>query len=115
MKYTLLIYLSPEDFSARTDPARKDAFWGSFIPYLKTLHESGVAVGSVGLEPPEAATTVMIRDGQRLVQDGPFPDTKEQLGGLFTIEVPDFETACDWAARCPVGTVEVRRNLLQTG
>ena len=57
------------------------------------------------------ATTVRIRDGKRLVQDGPFADTKEQLGGYFVIEVPDLDAALEWAARAPsaaCASVEVR-------
>lgn len=115
MTYTILIYQGPDDFAARTDPEKRDAFWGSFIPYAKALHEAGIVVCSTGLEPPAAAVTVHVRDGRRHVQDGPYADTKEQLGGLFVIDVPDAETARDWAARCPVGIVEVRPNLQPVG
>jgi len=114
MNYTLLFYLSPEEFSARTDPKKRQAFWGSFVPYMQALREAGIVVGGAGLEPPEAATTVKLRDGKRLVQDGPYAETKEQLGGFFTINVPDLDTALDWAARYPAGAggaVEVRPNL----
>jgi hypothetical protein len=113
MEYTLLIYQSPADFAARTDPERSEAFWGSFVPYMQSLYAAGVVVAGAGLQPPEMATTVNVSDGQR-VQDGPYADTKEQLGGLFIIDVPDLDTALDWARRCPgnVSTlVEVRPNL----
>ena len=68
-------------------------------------------VSGAGLMPPDTATTVRIRDGQRLVADGPFADTKEQLGGFFVIDVADLDTALEWAARSPAATyssVEVR-------
>jgi hypothetical protein len=114
VNYTLLFYLSPEEFAARTDPERKDSFWASFLPYMKALRDAGVVVGGAGLQPPETATTVQWRDGKRFVQDGPYADTKEQLGGLFIIKVPDLDTALEWAARYPAGAggvVEVRPNL----
>jgi hypothetical protein len=71
-------------------------------------------VGGAGLQPPPLATTVRLREGKRQVQDGPFADTKEQLGGYYVIEVPGLDQALDWAARCPSvssGSVEVRPNL----
>ncbi len=114
MNYALLFYLSPDEFAARTDPKKREAFWGSFVPYMKALRDAGVVVGGAGLEPPEAATTVRLRDGKRLVQDGPFAGTKEQLGGFFIINVPNLDAALDWAARYPAGAgggVEVRPNL----
>ena len=114
MQYTMLIYQSPAQFAARTDPASRDAFWGSFVPYMKALYEAGIVVAGTGLEPPETATTVNLGNGQRLVQDGPYADTKEQLGGLFIIDVADLDTALAWAARCPGGSgtlVEIRPNL----
>ncbi len=68
--------------------------------------------GAGGLEPPVTATTVRVVDGQRHVQDGPFADTKEQLGGYFVIDVPDLDVALEWAERCPSastgGSCEVR-------
>jgi hypothetical protein len=111
MKYMLMFYLNQAEFDARTDPKKRDAFWGSFIPYMKAVKESGIFAGGAGLEPPDMATTIRIVDGKRLVQDGPFADTKEQLGGYFLIEVPDLDTALEWAARYPAGpggAVEVR-------
>jgi hypothetical protein len=113
MNYTLLIYQSPADFAARADPVKHEAFWGSFMPYMKALQESGVVVSSAGLEPPQTATSIRLSEG-KLVQDGPYADTKEQLGGFFIIDVPDLDTALEWAARCPAGestVVEVRPNL----
>jgi hypothetical protein len=114
MNYTLLFYQSPDEFRARTDPQRRDAFWGSFMPYMKAVRDAGIFVGGAGLQPPELATTVKSRGGERLVQDGPFADSKEQLGGFFIINVPDLDTALEWAARYPAGEgggVEVRPNL----
>jgi len=114
MQYTLMFYLDADEFEARTDPARKEAFWAAFMPYAKALFNAGIVVGSAGLAPPSKATTIRHDHGQRQVQDGPFALTKEQLGGFFIIDVPDLETALEWAARYPAGpggAVEVRPNL----
>ncbi|MFI5014638.1 MAG: YciI family protein [Hyphomicrobiales bacterium] len=113
MNYTLLLYQSPADFAARTDPKKRQAFLGSFRPYMKALTDAGVVVAGAGLQPPEGATTVKQRNGQRHVRDGPYADTKEQLGGFIVIDVSDLDTALDWAARFPTdgGGVEVRPNL----
>jgi hypothetical protein len=118
MQYTLMFYMGPDEFEARTHPEKQKAFWGAFIPYMKAIKEAGIFVSGIGLQPPESATTVRLGDGGRLVQDGPYADTKEQLGGLTIIDVPDLDTALDWAARYPAGPrglVEVRPNLAPAG
>ena len=118
MTYSLLIYERPADFAARTDPARQPAFWDSWKSYSQALRDAGIMTGGAGLEPPETGTTVRFANGERLVQDGPYADTKEQLGGIFIIDVPDLDTALAWAARCPAasyGTVEVRPNMRPMG
>jgi hypothetical protein len=79
--------------------------------YHKALVEAGVYLGGNPLQAPETATTVRLKDGKRRVQDGPFADTKEQLGGFTILELPSLDAALDWAARCPAasaGAVEVR-------
>jgi len=114
MQYTLMFYLGPDEFAARTDPKRKEAFWAGFLPYLQAIKDAGIFVGGAGLQPPDTATTVRLRDGQRLVQDGPFGDSKEQLGDFTIIDIPDLDAALDWAARYPAGPdglVEVRPNM----
>jgi len=114
MKYTVLIYENAADFSARTDEKRKDAYWGAYRAYTQALAEAGVMVGGAGLQPPPLATTVRLKNGKRQVQDGPFAEAKEQLGGYYVIDVPDLDRALDWASRCPAastGAVEVRPNL----
>ena len=114
MNYTLLIYESPSELAARTDDRRKDAYWGAYRAYTKALQDAGIMVGGAGLQPPPAATTIRQRDGKRDVQDGPYAEAKEQLGGYYVISVPDLDTALDWASRCPAaatGAVEVRPNL----
>jgi hypothetical protein len=103
MRYMLIFHLAPEEFARRQDPKLREAFWGAFGPYMKALTDSGAVLYGAGLEPPEDATTVRTRDGKRVVQDGPFADTKEQLGGFFVIDVPSLDVALDWAARYPAG------------
>jgi len=114
MKYTILVYETAPDFSARTDESRKTAYWGAYRAYTKALTDAGIMVGGAGLQPPNLATTVRQQHGKRQVQDGPYAEAKEQLGGFYVIEVPDLDQALEWAARCPAassGAVEVRPNL----
>lgn len=111
MHYTLLFYETSEDFAARNDPARQQAYLAGWSHYVRALRESGVVVSGSGLYAPDTATTLRRSDGRMLVQDGPATETKEQLGGFFVIDVPDLDTALEWAARCPNDTVEVRRNI----
>jgi hypothetical protein len=117
MQYALLFYQGSDEFAARTDPKLREAFWASFIPYMKALTEAGIVVAGAGLEPPEAATSIKPLGGRRQVQDGPFAEAKEQLGGFFIIDVPDLDAAMEWAARYPAGPaggVEVRPVLPRT-
>ena len=114
MNYTLVIYESADDFAARQDPARQKSYWDRIPPFLKALRDAGVFVGGAGLEAPQTATTIRLRDGQRFVQDGPYADAKEQLAGFFIVNVRDLECALEWAVRFPVtpgGSIEVRPNL----
>ena len=114
MTYTILIYETPAELGARTDGKRKDAYWSAYRAYTKALADAGVMVGGAALQPPAVATTVRQRDGKREVQDGPYAESKEQLGGYYVIDVPDLDRALEWAARCPAaatGAIEVRPNL----
>jgi len=116
MNYSILIYETPADFAVRNDPdpKKREAYWSVWPPYSQALKDAGVFVGGAGLQPPDTATTLRFDGEKRLVQDGPFADTKEQLGGFYTINVPDLDTALAWAAKCPrrLGRAyEVRRNL----
>jgi len=114
MKYTIFVYENDSDFSARTEAHRKDAYWAGYRAYTKALTDAGIMVGGAALQPGHAGTTVRQYAGKREVQDGPYAETKEQLGGYYVIDVPDLDQALDWAARCPAaasGAVEVRPNL----
>ena len=111
MQFALLIFESPEAFAARNNNDETNPYLGAWRAYHKALVEAGIFVGGNPLQPPETGTTVRLKDGKRHVQDGPFPDAKEQLGGFTILELPSLDAALDWAARCPaasIGAVEVR-------
>jgi hypothetical protein len=118
MNYMLMFYLSPDDLAQRQDPARRDTYVAGWNAYVQALYASGTVRSGEGLEPPSSATTVRVVAGKRHVQDGPFADAKEQLGGFFVIEAPDLDAALAWAARAPcaaTGGVEVRPVMARTG
>ncbi len=111
MQFALLIYESPDAFASRRDTNEGDVYLSAWRAYHKALLEAGVFVGGNPLQGPETATTVRLKEGKRRVQDGPFADAKEQLGGFTILELPSLDAALEWAARCPaasIGAVEVR-------
>jgi hypothetical protein len=110
MKYALLIYAAP---GARdTAPPAPAGVIESWIDYTTALRTSGALAGAEQLRPADTATGVVVRpDGERLLTDGPFAETKEHLLGFYLVDVGDLDEALDWAARMPVmryGRVEVR-------
>src|SRR2546430_14764736 len=88
MKYTILIYESESDFSARTDETRKAAYCGDSRAYTQALKDAGIMVGGAPLQPGHLATTIRQHNGKRHVQDGPYAEAKEQLGGYFFFLMP---------------------------
>ena len=107
MQFMLMFYETPEDMAA----AGTTPHTAAWMAYVSAVQQSGISRGGEGLQPPAAATTLRIRGDKRQVLDGPFADTKEQLGGFFIIDMPDLDTALEWAARAPcaaTGGVEVR-------
>jgi hypothetical protein len=86
--------------------------------YAATLQAAGVLVAAEVLQPSDVATTLRRVDGTVQVQDGPFADTKEQLGGTIVVDVPDLDAALEWASQAPVlewgGTVEIRPGATHT-
>jgi hypothetical protein len=83
----------------------------AYDAYTQAMKKAGVFVGGERLKPSSNATKVRVADGKTNVLDGPYADTKEQLGGYYMIEAPDIDAAIGWAARCPgasTGTMEVR-------
>jgi hypothetical protein len=117
MKYNIFVYETADEMACRNDPERQEAYWAGYMSYTQALREAGVSAGGAALQLPQTATTVRLQGGKRHVQDGPFAEAKEQLGGYFTIDVPDLDTALAWAAKCPAASgcgVEVRP-LLEMG
>lgn len=107
MKYILLVHLPKAALDAPQDPAAVAAGRA----YGNALRAAGIFVAGAGLGSPQNATTVSVREGQRQVQDGPYADSKEFLGGFVIIDVPDLDAALEWAARNPsaaVGAIEVQ-------
>ncbi len=111
MKFMLLANEAPEDFALRDSLAKSNAYMGEWYAFGTALREQKVYDAGNALEPPATATVVSVRDGVRTVEDGPYPDAKEQLGGFCIIDAPDMAAAQEWAAKCPAaqnGFVEVR-------
>ena len=102
MQAMILAFEPPAEFSRRreTGPAYK-AYMDPWRIYSEELNEAGVIRGGNALAPPEAATRLKIRNGERIVEDGPFADSKEQLGGYFIVDVADMNEAAAWAKKCP--------------
>ncbi len=110
MRYTLLLHY-PEPTAEDLGPERLAEGMRAFDAYAKALEEAGVLASAEVLEPSVATTTVSRAGGELVVQDGPFADTKEQLGGTFVIDVADLDAAIGWAGRAPSvswGHVEIR-------
>lgn len=110
MRYTILLHypeMAPDDLGADGWAEGERAF----DAYATALDQAGVLISAEVLQPSSSTTTVAVRDGELRVQDGPFAETKEQLGGTFVVEVPDLDAALAWAQKAPSvqwGTVEVR-------
>lgn len=113
MKF-MLMFFDTADHQAPT-PENAAAHMGAWGAYAGAMGQAGVLVAGHGLQGRHTATTLRLRDGVRQVQDGPFADTKEQLGGYFVIDVASLDDALAWAARSPTastGTVELRPTLM---
>ena len=110
MRYVLLI-TGDEQSQAALGPAEAEANFAEFMKFGAEMTERGVLKDGNRLRPTSDATTVRVRDGKVVTSDGPFAETKEQIGGYYVIECADAAEALAWAARCPSaqhGTVEVR-------
>lgn len=110
MQYILMAYVNEAGWTQMTK-AEQEQGAAAYMAYSEALTKAGVLRGSNRLQPSSAATTVRVADGKSQVLDGPYVDSKEQLGGYFLIDVPDLDAALSWAARCPGashGVVEVR-------
>src|ERR1700761_3992375 len=110
MRYMLLI-VGDGDLVAAAKAEDLQALRGAFMAYTQAMKDAGVWAAGDPLEPSPTASTVRMRDGGTQVLDGPYAESREQLGGYVLIEAQDKATALDWAARCPgvrYGAVEVR-------
>ncbi|MBI3783293.1 MAG: YciI family protein [Deltaproteobacteria bacterium] len=110
MQYILLAYVDESGWTKLTK-AEQEQGVAAYAAYVEALTKAGALVGKSRLQPSSAATTVRVADGKPQVLDGPYVESKEQLGGYFLIDVADIDAAIAWATRCPAashGTVEVR-------
>jgi hypothetical protein len=109
MRYALLIYVEPP----AVEPSAEEnaAVMEAYNAFTSEAVEAGVMRGGEALEDAKTATSVRVRNGQTLVTDGPFAETKEEFGGYYLIEAPNLDEAIKWAAKIPAavrGTIEVR-------
>lgn len=110
MKYMLLIYHEEQAWDRYTEAERQEIY-GEYRRLMEDLESSGKCLAGDELQPASTATIVRVRDGKQLVTDGPFAETREQLGGYFLIEANDLEEATRIAGRIPsarTGTIEIR-------
>ena len=110
MRYLLMDYVNEAGWPELTR-AEQTRWMGAYKAYMEAMTKAGVLKTSNGLQPTSSATTVRVADDKAQVLDGPYADSKEQLGGFHIIDVPDLDAAIAWAARSPTalhGVVEVR-------
>jgi hypothetical protein len=110
MKYLILIYGNEAAMAKQTE-ADMAAMMKDYYAYGDDLRSSKAYLAGEALKPVSTATTVRVRSGKAMHTDGPFAETKEQLGGFYMIEAPNLEKALEWGAKCPGakdGAVEVR-------
>ena len=110
MKYMLLLASDPAD-EPTPDNEAFGPYMGEWEAYTQALVGAGAMVSGEALQGPETASTVRVRDGKRIVTDGPFIESKEVIGGYYVIDVANLDEALDWAAKIPnshFGAIEVR-------
>jgi hypothetical protein len=110
MQYMLLIYGSEQDWQERSEEERRDQYQ-RYAAFSQALRDRGAYVAGEPLQPVATATTVRVQNDETLTTDGPFAETKEQLGGFYIIDVATIDEAIEWAAQIPAaeaGSIEVR-------
>jgi len=110
MKYLCSIYGEESQWSSAT-PEQMNEVLEAYGAFGEEAGQAGVILAGEGLEPTSSATTVRVRDGERMLTDGPFAETKEQLGGFYLLECNSLDEAIEWASKIPgaaSGSVEVR-------
>jgi hypothetical protein len=117
MRYTMLLHYAEESPETMGDDVIAEGM-RRMSSYAATLQAAGVLIAAEVLQPSDVATTLRRIDGTVQVQDGPFADTKEQLGGTIVVDVPDLDAALEWAMQAPVlewgGAVEIRPGATHT-
>ena len=111
MHYMILI-IGNAELVAKAKAEDLQALMGAFMAYSKALRDAGVWVDGSPLKPAASASTLRMKEGKTQVLDGPYAESREQLGGYIVIEAPDLDTALDWAGKCPglkYGPIEVRQ------
>jgi hypothetical protein len=109
MRYLLLIYQEPA--TSEPSPEAIQEEMGRYYAFTQEAIDRGLYKGGEALEPATTATTVRVRNGQTLATDGPFAETKEELGGYYLLDAPDLDVAIEMAAKIPAaerGSIEVR-------
>ena len=110
MQYMILIYGDEKGFANLSEEEMGKAY-GEYMGYNQALAQAKVLVGGASLQPTATATTVRVKGGKPTTTDGPFAETKEQLGGYYLLECKDLDEAIEWAAKIPgakYGSIEVR-------
>jgi len=110
MQYLLLIHDDESQWSTMSED-EQNSLYADYGTFTNELRESGALIGANELQPTTTATSVCVRDGETLTTDGPFAETKEQLGGYYLVDVGSLDEALEWAAKIPGarhGSVEVR-------
>jgi hypothetical protein len=110
MEYLLMLYAEEAGWSNLTKAQQQEGV-AAYAAYTEALKKAGIYKGSNRLQPISSATTVRVANNKSQVLDGPYVESKEQIGGFYLIDAPDLDSAISWAARCPAashGVVEVR-------
>ena len=110
MRYALLIYANEQDWATQTEEQSQAQFQG-YMAFTKDIVDRGIRQAGEALQPTSTATTVRVKNGETVTTDGPFAETKEQLGGFYIVECKDLDEAIEVAAKIPDargGSIEVR-------
>jgi hypothetical protein len=110
MKYALLIYAAEQGWAEKSEE-EQGRMYAEYMNYTIELKKSGKMLSCEPLNPTPTATTIRVRNGKTVPTDGPFADTKEQLGGIYVVDVKDLDEAISWASKIPDaqnGSIEIR-------
>ncbi|QDL56372.1 YciI family protein [Rhodoferax aquaticus] len=111
MQFMIVFKETDAEVARKDDPTAAPAYWGAWGAYMNAMQDSGIMVSGNALQPPRTATHIRVEGGKRQVQDGPFADTYEHLGGYVIVKADSLDEALEWASRAPcasAGSVEVR-------